>query len=240
MSLITNDISSPFETNEMKSNSLFIWLDILGFAEAVDKEDKYRELSELLKKFQYLFNESDKYETQIISDGIVLYIQKPSYKDTKLIFEEIARKQFKFILENNYFIRGGIALGSRHNSSDENNLFISNGLARAVKIESSIVNWPIIGIDDKYIQELRETLKINDKLELFGLKQAYNINGKTIYFIDFMEPSLEYLSMVYLKIKEFSEEKDQSIRNKYIWLLRYYLHKFNDTKIDISLEGIVL
>jgi hypothetical protein len=240
MSLITDSVSSPSEIKNIKSNSLFIWLDILGFAEAVDKEDRYRELSELLTKFQNLFNNSHKYDTKIISDGIVLYIKNPNYNDTKIIFNEIAKKQFEFILENKYFIRGGIALGSRHSGDAENDLFISNGLARAVKIESSIIDWPVIGIDEKYILELRSTLKVTDHNEYFGLKRGYNKNGQTIYFIDFAQDRVEYLEIIYTKIEKFNDKSKQSIRNKYIWLLRYYLSKFESTEINISFEGIVL
>lgn len=35
-----------------------------------------------------------------------------------LIFKEIAEKQFEFILKNKYFIRGGIAVGSRYESDE--------------------------------------------------------------------------------------------------------------------------
>lgn len=241
MSLVTNFSSLPTDVEQTKSNSLFIWLDILGFAEAVDDEGKYKELSELLTKFQNLFNESDEYSTEIISDGIVLYVKQPSSKNLEVLFKNIAQKQFEFILQNQYFIRGGIALGTKYSNDDsKNNLYISNGLARAVKLESSIIDWPIIGIDEKNIVDLKNLFRSINTFETFGLKQTYNKNGQTIYFIDFVKENPEYLQVLYAKIEEFKEKKYQAIRNKYIWLLRYYIHKFNNTSLATSLEGIVL
>ena len=43
----------------------------------------------------------------------------------------------------NSFIRGGIAFGTKH-SDEENGHLISNGLARAVKLESSFVNYLLL------------------------------------------------------------------------------------------------
>ena len=78
MSFVGDNQSNPEEINLNHENSLFIWLDVLGFAEAVDDVEKYRELSELLKKFQSLFVESNKYDTKIISDGLILYAKEPT------------------------------------------------------------------------------------------------------------------------------------------------------------------
>jgi hypothetical protein len=240
MNLVSAFQTNPAGITGTSEETLFIWLDVLGFADAVDDESKYRELSSLLKKFQILFNTSHKYETQIISDGIVLYVKDTKAKNIRSVFQDIAQKQLEFIIENSYFIRGGIALGSRFEDAGENALFISNGLARAVKLESSVVDWPVIGIDDKNIQHLRRINKIDDDRELFGLKQGYNKNGQTIYFIDFVQKDPVYVDLLYAKILEFEDPKYQVIRNKYIWLLRYFLHKYDDQQIGDTLQGIVL
>ena len=240
MNLVSASQANPAGITGTSEETLFIWLDVLGFADAVDDESKYRELSSLLRKFQQLFNNSHKYETQIISDGIVLHVKDTKPESIKSVFRDIAQKQLEFIIENGYFIRGGIALGSRFEDGGENSLFVSNGLARAVKLESSIVDWPIIGIDYKNIQRLRSMNRIDDEREFFGLKQGYNKNGQSIHFIDFIKNRPEYIALLYAKISEFQDEKYQVIRNKYIWLLRYFLHTFNDEPIDGSLHGIVL
>ncbi len=132
--------SQPFNKPEIK-NSIFIWLDILGYSAIVEDERKYIELSRLLKKFQELFNESDDYDSTIISDGIILRLKDASFTDLKEIIHDIGKKQFQFIKENRYFIRGGIAVGSKiEDTDDPNSAFVSNGLARAVYIESSQID----------------------------------------------------------------------------------------------------
>ncbi len=232
--------SNPQELTINHDNSLFIWLDVLGFAEAVDDVEKYRELSELLKKFQSLFVESDKYDTKIISDGLILYTKEPTQEMISSIFKEIAEKQFEFILKNKYFIRGGIAVGSRYESDEVSDQFISNGLARAYSLESSSIDWPLIATDEKNINRLKNMFRIEQNKECFGLEEAFNKNGKTIYFIDFIKENETYLKLLEEKIFEF--EETPSVRNKYIWLLRYYLHRYENSRINIneSLKGIVL
>lgn len=202
--------------------------------------EKYRELSELLKKFQALFVESDKYDTKIISDGLILYTKEPTEEMISLIFKEIAEKQFEFILKNKYFIRGGIAIGSRYESDEVTDQFISNGLARAYSLESSGIDWPLIATDEKNINRLKQMFRIDEANEYFGLEEAFNKNGKNIYFIDFIKENETYLKLLEEKIFEFKDTP--SVRNKYVWLLRYYLHRFENTRNDIdeSLKGIVL
>lgn len=240
MSFVGDFQSNPEEISINNDNSLFIWLDVLGFAEAVDDVEKYRELSELLKKFQALFVESDKYDTKIISDGLILYTKEPTEEMISLIFKEIAEKQFEFILKNKYFIRGGIAIGSRYESDEVTDQFISNGLARAYSLESSGIDWPLIATDEKNINRLKQIFRIDEANEYFGLEEAFNKNGKNIYFIDFIKENETYLKLLEEKIFEFKDTP--SVRNKYVWLLRYYLHRFENTRNDIdeSLKGIVL
>ena len=240
MSFVGDFQSNPEEISINNDNSLFIWLDVLGFAEAVDDVEKYRELSELLKKFQALFVESDKYDTKIISDGLILYTKEPTEEMISLIFKEIAEKQFEFILKNKYFIRGGIAIGSRYESDEVTDQFISIGLARAYSLESSGIDWPLIATDEKNINRLKQMFRIDEANEYFGLEEAFNKNGKNIYFIDFIKENETYLKLLEEKIFEFKDTP--SVRNKYVWLLRYYLHRFENTRNDIdeSLKGIVL
>lgn len=240
MSFVGDFQSNPEEISINNDNSLFIWLDVLGFAEAVDDVEKYRELSELLKKFQALFVESDKYDTKIISDGLILYTKEPTEEMISLIFKEIAEKQFEFILKNKYFIRGGIAIGSRYESDEVTDQFISNGLARAYSLEFSGIDWPLIATDEKNINRLKQIFRIDEANEYFGLEEAFNKNGKNIYFIDFIKENETYLKLLEEKIFEFKDTP--SVRNKYVWLLRYYLHRFENTRNDIdeSLKGIVL
>ena len=232
----TKDISLPEDTY-ISEKSIFIWMDILGFSNVAENEKEYRKLSEILKAFQGTFNESHDYLTNIISDGIILTIKKESLNKLKEVLQDIGKKQFNFILEKNHFIRGGIAVGTELLSS--NNNFISNGLTRSVRIESRYRDWPIIGTDKNNIEEIRKILLTNDN-EYFGLMSGHNNTGENIYFIDFMNNINrdEYYYLIENKIKEF--ESKPRIKNKYLWLLRYFCHKYGDSQIDKSLKEIVL
>ena len=239
----SNDID-PADTSILgNKQSIYIWLDILGFSVAVETEDRYGELFEKLKKFQDLFNESDNYDTEIISDGIILRIKKSSRElrsDLEDIFDEIAKKQFQFILENSLFIRGGIAVGSRFDDSeDHNSLFVSSGLTRAVKLEAGHVNWAIIGTDEKTITTIRKLLDINNDEEYFGLSHGFNKKGQDVFFIDFLNEDEEYLALLNEKIEEY-KDKDRGVRDKYIWLLRHYTHNYGSGDIASCINGAVL
>lgn len=239
-----NDIDPAGISILGNNQSLYIWLDILGFSDAVETENRYGELFEKLKKFQELFFVSDNYDTEIISDGIILRIKKPLSElgnDLREIFNEIAEKQFQFILENSLFIRGGIAVGSRFDSPGErNSLFISNGLTRAVKLESSHVDWATIGTNGKTIKIIREQLNIDNDEEYFGLSHAFNKKGQDVFFIDFLNKNEAYLQLLNEKIEEFNKEETRGVRDKYIWLLRHYVHKYGQGSVAACINGAVL
>ena len=231
---VANHNLSPNAQDTIKNDkSIFIWLDILGFADAVENEKEYFELAEKLRKFQILFNEYDGYTAKIISDGIILKINSNYLLKLMEVFQRIGEKQLEFILENNEFIRGGIAVGTKY----QDHTYISNGLARAVKLETTFINYPIIGTDKKNILEIQKLL-LSDHKEFFGLMQSFNKRGEDLYFIDFITNDRDYLQLLNAKISEF--EKKPIIRDKYIWLLRYYLHKYSSENPNENLEGIVL
>lgn len=233
MTVANHNTSPNAQDVNMHEKSIFIWLDILGFANAVENEGEYFKLAEKLKKFQSLFNEDNRYDATIISDGMILQIKNSYSSNLMEIFKSIGEKQFKFILENKEFIRGGIAVGTKF----EEHTFISNGLARAVKLETSFINWSIIGTDQKNINEIQNILASDNK-EIFGLMQSFNKKGEDLYFIDFITDDIKYLQLLNAKISEFKSQP--IIRDKYIWLLRYYLHKYSCENTNESLEGIVL
>ncbi len=231
---------NPSDKLETKK-SIFIWLDIVGFADAVDDEKRYEELSELLTKFQLLFNEGDGYNSTIISDGIILQIPNPKHQSFIKILKDIGKKQFKFICDSKYFIRGGIAIGTKFNHKNNrknNDLFISNGLARAVKIEEKHVCWPIIGTNKKNLHEIRSFFTVDNEKETFGLIQGFNAKGEAIYFLDFIDNDEKYYLLLNDNIKK--NKNKPAFLNKYIWLLRYYHHKYNEDNLDESLIGIVI
>lgn len=225
------DVKAYEQTTTNKS--IFIWLDILGFSDAVEDEEEYFKLSKLLKKFQKLFNEDNFYSSKVISDGIILQIKNSQMKNLEDVFRSIAEKQFSFILESQQFIRGGIAVGTKF----EDNSLISNGLARAVKIESSCVNYPVIGTNRKNIDDIKEMIHRFNEFDYFELKQTFNKRGEDLFFIDFIKDDRSYFSLLKSKISEFEEKP--IVRDKYIWLLRYYIQKFKENDLG-NLERVVL
>jgi len=220
-------------TTSSTDKTVFIWLDILGFADALEDETKFIELAKMLHSFQRIFDSIDGCHTKIISDGLLLRIINPSVNLLKDTFHLIGRKQIEFIVKHRVFIRGGIALGSKLQDIDDgNNDLISQGLARAAKLEASSVDWPIIATDDKNLEEIQKYFTSKD--ELFSLYPCFNRKGEKIYFIDFLDkPNSNYYRIVNDKTMEYKD--NASVHSKYIWLLRHYHHKFSDTTRDDSM-----
>ncbi len=242
------DEKSPDEKID-NDQSVFIWLDILGWANAVEDDLKFEELAKLLTEFQSSFSHVDGcVKSKIISDGLILQISglrnEIDYKNLTEIFNAIGKKQFDFIYKNKQFIRGGISVGKVHktNQNDKNETFVSNGLARAVKKESKHVHWPIIGTDSETIEKIRKIYSINNDEETFGLKQCFNNDGQDVFFIDYIPKTNppEFVNLIKSKIIEFRAPLDRKIRNKYIWLLRHYLQKFPNEEIPDFLRGIII
>jgi hypothetical protein len=234
---VTERNSSP--SGEIKNEDIYIWLDILGWAQAIENQTEYAKLYALLNKFQNLFfeiNEID--DIQIISDGLILKISINTLDELKAIINAIAQLQFKFINDNKFFIRGGIAFGTKH-SDEENGHLISNGLARAVKVESSFVNYPIIGTNKKFIEKIKDKFHMDiDDYEYIGLKKSFNYKAQELYFIDFIQKDENYKELLSDNIDKY--KNNPYIKSKYLWLLEYYLAKFENIGINGSEEGKVL
>lgn len=218
--------------------SVFIWLDILGFADSLEDEKIYQDLFEMLSYFKSKFNIADsKYVASVISDGIILEIKSDKFSQLESVFEEIGKKQLEFILEKKTFIRGGISVGTKFKEGGisvgtefeegRKNHFISNGLSRAVKLESSYVDWPIIGTDKKNLEEINKLIYTIGISETFGFAKGFNKNGHDLYFIDFLgEKKDEYLNLIKEMFDKYTDENCPAIRNKYLWLIRYYQWKY--------------
>lgn len=230
--MIPNVNPSAIVNNE----AIFIWLDILGFSEALEDFNAYKELHALLNSFEKIFLTDKGYDLQVISDGIILKIISKELSGLCEIFEEIAIKQFQFILKEEYFIRGGIAVGNHFDTKDKEKLFMGNGLSRAVKLEGKVVHHAVIGTNNKTIEQMRSICGIEvGRDESFGLKKTVNENGETLYFIDFIEQNIDFENMLH---KQLSINKEKPmIQKKYLWIYRYYLNKFGRT--DRSFDDVL-
>ena len=233
-SIITN--ISP-EGTRVSERSIFIWLDILGFSTSIENDDNYNQYSEKLSIFRNAFIDTQ-YDLHNISDGMVLMLPNSlNYERLLNIFNTIAHKQYQYIIEQKEFIRGGIAVGTRF-EENENKHIISNGLARAYKIESRSISWPIIGTNRVWLEKINNMLSVMNPSENLRLCETKNIKGEPIYFIDFIINPDEIYPIIRDKINEYSESTD--ILYKYIWMLRYVHKKFNRKKVPRQLKGNIL
>lgn len=217
--------------HNLTEDKIFFWLDILGFSNFLEDEAEYRNLADLLQRFQGLFNEIDELDSTIISDGIVLSLKQNLYRSDFInVCQKIAEKQVKFALDTHRFIRGGIAVGSKldlegelarckHCKSERS--FISNGLARAYNIESSRVDWPVVGTHQKEFQRIKSFYKIEDDDSL-GLAAGVNYRGEPLFYIDYLKDRPELRHVIETNKQAFINEKKPRIWCKYEWLLQQY------------------
>ncbi|MGE4287000.1 MAG: hypothetical protein AB7F23_10440 [Phycisphaerae bacterium] len=242
---------SNTQTNDTHSRNktIFIWIDILGFADSIDKEDDTNNgsVAQTLETFISAFSPPDGslYTSTQISDGIIIALTEEAIEmnsnpssEIRELWAEIGKRQLDFILKNNTFLRGGIALGKLH-GGDKNKYILSNGLARAHKIESSCISWPIVGTNEQQLENLREAIRCNDNEEIFGLAKSFNAKGGSIYFIDFLghieSHSYECQKLLVAIIEGLKKFKGEpKVQAKYVWLLRYYQSKFDCTKKELK------
>ncbi len=246
--MINSIYNQNIQPSDIRPNqSIFVWVDILGFSNRVESDNEYNELLNILNNFQTTFDNDNDYSSQIISDGIILVIKATNSEKLKEIFEKIAKKQLQFILKNEIFIRGGIAVGSplKGNKDNKNTLFVSSGLSRAVKLEATGIDWPVIGTNRQNINKMKKLFSIGENSsEFFGLMSTYNNKGEYLYFLNFLDFLTDdnkdkYCQLLVTNIK--NKVNEPKIKNKYIWLLRYYRHKYGkNPHFDTTLQDIVL
>ncbi len=229
---------NPEQVNDT-TKTIFIWLDILGFADALEDETRFSELARMLQNFQSTFESIASCHSTIISDGLLLRIINPSAQLLMDTLKIIGTKQFEFIKDHKIFIRGGIAIGSKLDdiNDDDNNNLISQGLARAAKIEASFVDRPIIATNKMNMERIQDYFGASG--EFFNLSTCFNRKGEEVYFIDFLEePNDDYYNILNDKVLEFVDLV--SVHSKYIWLLRHYHYKFPETQRDERMSTEVI
>lgn len=234
---------------EYRDDSIFIWLDILGFSNELEHLEKYKNLRDVLDNFRSLFKSSE-WEDVSVSDGILIEIPFSNHfwhtENVVDLFKEIAKRQIKFLLKNDYVLRGGISVGKTIDKTDKDlGCYISDGMAGAYSLESKKVSWPIIGIDDSSLVKLRERCDCDEK-EMFGLKTTVNETGLKIHFldyaavVDYSEVYLEKIDhLLKKKISELNESKNSRVLLKYIWLYKYFNESWG-LEIPESYKGWVL
>ena len=209
--------------------TIFVWIDILGFSDKLENECDYKKLNDILFSFHNHFvDETGKYEVTSISDGMVCELnprrEKWGINDVRDCFKKIAEKQASFIAKYRYLIRGGISVGTKLFDLDVKG-FIGNGLSRANKTESKSISWPIIGFlwCDKLEQKLEDLYHAKDIPKALDLKFTKNERDEDVYFLDYKK----WLKGTGEDIKELVSEELSNNKNplrvkmKYEWTKQY-------------------
>ena len=246
------DAQIPFDGIDFaKKETIFIWIDILGFKDKLKDGKHYDELALLLDDFQRRFKEREGfYRTTIISDGIVLELnpkrEKWNFENVQACFNEIKRQQLGFVVENKCVVRGAIVVGtSRLKKNGEQN-YISNGLSFAYELESKGINWPVIGTNKIFFDKMNLLYKDDDRESPFDIvfKKTLTQNGDDVYFLDIYsdlkgEERKELENIIQDQLQK--QEKCRSVYNKYIWLYKC-MHGYKGSKeiLNRELEEVIL
>jgi len=225
-----------------RKNSIFVWLDILGFSyENSDQSDEgeYSRKYRLLKSFQetFSFTEASDVNTHIIGDGILLEIEVLTTFGFKEILKKLQEKQRTWIQYNKQLLRGGIAVGQYiKDKTDPNSICATNGLSFAHKIETKDIHWPVIGTNQDHFEKIKTYFRESGTEEKFDLKHSLNATGADIYFLDFLDLNAEqtvkdkYQGFLVQNIKTHQSKESRGTLLKYMWLWRYFIQTFPDKK----------
>lgn len=228
-------------TEENKYKECYIaYIDILGFKNII-KEDQMC-CDELLKvlttpknktlKNIYAFENNTEslispVQYHIMSDSLVYYIdvsEKNAFLSIVVNCSNIIR-QMAF-LSNPIFVRGAITKGKIYYNKD---IIFGPGLIRAYELEENIAIFPRIIIDgllDEEITDSQHLFTSNKLYDLFFNKGIY-IDEDDIKSIkasfELFESNERQIDSYYNIIKEnFNRAVNDSIRNKYLYLMKYY------------------
>ncbi|MFZ5629760.1 MAG: hypothetical protein ACOY5B_11570 [Spirochaetota bacterium] len=235
--------SDPIQPKE----SVFVWIDILGFSDMIMKADAFDEPVRLrLLRLRRLFENDERFHSNIISDGMLLEIaevhHRGDFRTLIDIFQIIGQKLIEFILETKCAVRGGISIGTRWTFGTRENDYVSNGLARAYHLESTKVDWPIVATTREFLMRLQAMFRVESSEE-FDFSHAFNKSGDDIYFIDFLRPLTDvqmisrYSEFIFWAIDQ--NESKPNVRNKYVWLLKH-LAKVKGTPLPVRWQHSII
>lgn len=230
-------VSDKIDISFNEPESLYIWLDLLGFSKELEKRGNKEALSKNLESFRNTFqNISEK--TMHLSDGILIAIdiQRNPWDIVGIrdIFTKIANGQMDLFINHRRIIRGGIGIGEIISEDNwKKSKFISRGMAKAYALESKKVSWPIIGMDKDVLCELSKKTDVSEEglLSILNLSTSVNESGDDIYFIEYAKKlnrinktnKIKIEEYFYTKFEEFEKnEYSNKVRLKYIWLYKYF------------------
>ncbi len=215
-----------------------IYLDILGYSKRIENSRGDELKSQLNNFLNYVVSENKylddlgkiiEYKIRIFSDNILIAL--PATKDTvsdfHLVLSHIIDYQ-KTLIQSNYFIRGGISKGMLY--IDDHTIW-GPALIEAVKIEKSTV-YPFISISKDIINLFSENNLLSEVNEYLSIPIIKIIEDR--YFLDYLQTTIHFENsypityytfiQVHKGLVEYNlkNNKDESIRNKYLLLAKYH------------------
>ena len=213
-----------------KTETVFVWIDILGFSKKLENEDDYATMDHLLSCFREHFADANgKYEVTSISDGMICELnpkrKKWTINDVFSCIDLIAQKQADFITKYGYLVRGGVSVGTRFDSGESLG-FIGNGLSRAYSTESNHISWPVIGfvLDKKIKRFFLSSYHVRNIKKYLKLNCTKNEHNEDVYFIDYKSKITNNMdavrNLVSAELKK--EENPLRVKMKYEWVKQYF------------------
>lgn len=211
---------------------LVAFIDILGFSDIISEYDSIETsniLNELhdtletaikvsiegLTKPDAVTDLKDYLEYRMFSDCICISLPYIEYEnDFHIQFHSlsyIVRAYQLAMLQKGFFVRGGISMGSFY--SDKNMIF-SGGLVNAYKLEQ-IAIYPIIIVDKKVLERLKNNFKENSKNLFYENTMLYKENDPEKIFLnpfDSLDNSTKYLDYLQSTLDDLitSNEEDKN------------------------------
>jgi len=167
--------------NNIKTKSVVAFIDILGFKEIIENNEKDKHFTPLIKLRKVLneavnatkkifelvltsidskFDENltTKLKVKQFSDNLYLSFDYTDYEGDFLLALNyvifLSRYYQREMLINNYYVRGGIPEG--YNYSDDLMIF-SSALINAYNLESKVSIYPRIVIDEKIVKRINKS-----------------------------------------------------------------------------------
>lgn len=195
------------------------FLDILGFSEMVNSDNKYNDQRNLTKLYkchqslsQFFKDHADCTITQF-SDSVV--IAKPYDPNLFQWFVGRVADYQRMLLDEHLLCRGGIAVNMHYSV---NSFTFSSGLIAAYKIESKLARYPRVVVSHEVLNLVYPDIKDTPRLLVK--------EDDGLYFVDYIGATSKRRPKVLEKsikivIDSLVENEDSSVKEKGRWLASY-------------------
>ena len=218
------------------NNSLIAYLDVLGIKSFIEQNrkgkeyialEKIDEIRKIVKTSTDLFDKPDNFYHLHISDSFV-FISDPKFIIS--LIDLLSTIQIRIINECQFLLRGAITIGDAIIKED-GKFIIGPAYIQAFQLQEKNAIYPRIIVDKSVVKEIKNS---ENPIEKY-LKQ----DSDKEYFIDYIKVYMRNESVkrqeikirlrrenIYnhlkKKFKEFYEEENHNISQKYGWTIQYY------------------